>query len=404
MQSADLIIIGGGLIGLATAYYASQTPQRIILLEKEPDIAQHQSGGSWSILEVGARFEPTTRAAYHLRYGVRLLRDFCEREKIEIVDRSLLYIAADVGDLESLHEIKRRALAGGISVEFIENVRAIEPHSTGIAGLLLPESGLFNPQAVARRLALRFEMAGGRIRTNQRVVGLQERGEGVIVQTKDETWIAQHVVNVAGLYADRLADKIGVNYSETIIPFRGEQFLLKPQAAHLCHNIILPTANLELPFNGIGLTRTHDGTVFAGTNAVMAGGREQRRKGQISLRTSAENLFSPAVRKLTRRHLQNALWEQRRSFSRELFALTLQRLIPAITKHDLQRTNAGTQPFAINADGTFVNDFVFAETARSFHVLSVANGGATAGLSIGRTIAAKFASHQVQNKKVQSRD
>jgi L-2-hydroxyglutarate oxidase len=119
----------------------------------------------------------------------------------------------------------------------------------------------------------------------------------------------------------------------------------------------------------------------------MAGGREQRRKGQISLRTSAENLLSPAVRKLTRRHFHTALWEQRRSFSRELFALTVQRLVPAVTKQDLQRAPAGTQPFAVRDDGTFQNDFVFAETARTFHVLSVANGGGTACLSIGRTIA-----------------
>ncbi len=387
MQSADLIIIGGGLIGLATAYYASQTQQRIFLLEKEADIAQHQSKQNWSMLELGARFAPASHAAYHLRYGIRLLRDFCAREKLAIVDRSLLYVAADDSDLPSLHEIQRRAIANGISAEWLASVRTIEPHSNGIAGLLLPHCGIFDPNAVARRLALRFEMNGGRILTNQRVVGLQERDEGVIVQTKTETWITQRVINCAGLYADRLAEKMGATFTETIVPFRGEQFTLKPYASQLCHNIILPVADLVLPFNGIGLTRTQDGTVFVGTNAVMAGGREQHRKGQISFRTSAENLLSPAVRKLTRRHFQTALWEQRRSFSRELFALTLQRLVPAISKHDLQRAPAGTQGFAVRDDGTFVNDFVLAETPRSFHVLSVANGGATAALSIGRMIA-----------------
>lgn len=400
MQSADLIIIGGGLIGLATAYYASQTSQRVFLLEKEPDIAQHQSRRRWSILELGARYEPNSLAAYHLRYGVRLLHDFCEREKLSIVDRSLLYLASNEEDLSSLREIQRGAVANGISAEWVENVRAIEPHANGIAGLLLPNSGIFDPQVIARRLALRFEINGGRVLTNQRVIGLQEREEGVIVQTKDETWIAQRIVNAAGLYADRLADKMGVFYAETIVPFRGEQYTLKPHAAPLCHNIILPVADLDLPFNGIGLTRIQDGTVYAGINAVLAGGREQRRKGQISLRTSAENLLSPAVRKLTRRHFQTALWEQRRSFSRELFALTLQRLVPAITKHDLQRAPAGTQGFAVREDGTFVNDFVFAETPHSFHVLSVANAGATAGLSIGRIIAQKMTPHPPKQKRL----
>ncbi len=401
MQSADLIIIGGGIIGLATAYYASQIPQqKIILLEKEPDIAQHQSRQNWSMIELGARFEANTHAAYHLRYGMRLLRDFCEREKIKIVDRSLLYIAADAEDLSSLREVQRRAVAGGVSTEWVTDVRAIEPHASGTAGLLFSDSGIFSPQEVTRRFALRFEMNGGRILTNQRVLGLQERDEGVIVQTKKETWVTKHVVNAAGLYADRLAAKMDVITLETIVPFRGEGFTLKPHAAYLCHSIILPSTDLTLPFNGIGLTRTQDGTVFAGTNAVMAGGREQRRKGQISLRTSAENLLSPAVRKLTRRHFQTALWEQRRSFSRDLFALTLQRLVPAITKHDLQRAPASTQGFALREDGTFINDFVFAETPRTFHVLSVANGGATAGLSIGRMIADTTHNKLTEQKKL----
>ena len=394
MQSAEFIAIGGGLIGLASAYYYLQTNRdsRVLVLEKEADVAQHQSSHNSNVLHAGIGLRPNSLKAQHVRYGRGMLVEFCRQEKLPIAVSGQVVVAVNSAEIPHLETLHKHAISNGVNCALIDadQLRAIEPHASGIAALHTPDAGVIDYQQIARRLALRIEMAGGRVITNAKVVGMQERPEGVIIQTEKATYIAAHAANAAGLFADRLAHKAGFERDLKILPFRGEYWHLNRSVNHLINTQIFPVPDETLPFSGIHLTKQLDGTILCGPNAILAGSREGYKKGRINLRDSLDQWTSRRVRRLTRQHFSTALWEQRRSWSKELFALTLQRLVPAIAESHLEPAPAGVSPYAITPDGTLLDDFVFAQTERLVHVISVPLPGATASLSIGRTIAHSF--------------
>lgn len=391
MQSAETIIIGGGIIGLATAYYVQQRqPQgRVIVLEKEPTIAQHQSGRNSGVLHSGIYYAPNSHKAYHCRYGKGMMRDFCRAEDLPFRICGKVIVAIDADEVPRLHDLYKRGVANGVRCELIDQARlhVIEPYAAGVAAIYIPDAAVVDFKAVAERLAMRFEQTGGIILTNHKVVGIQESEHSVIVQTKDDTFVAPTAVNAAGLYADRLAEQTGVDLPLKIVPFRGEYYRLKPESTYLCRSLIYPVPDPALPFLGVHFTRTLDGNVDCGPNAVMAGSREGYRKGRIRPRDFVGNFAYSGVRKLTRRHLHTATWEMRRSYSKRLFALTLQRLIPAVSADDLVKGESGVRAQAVTDDGVLIKDFVFHSTKRMVHVISAPSPGATSCLSIGRTIA-----------------
>lgn len=391
MNSAELLVIGAGLVGLATAYhYLLDNPgSTVIVLEKESDVASHQSSHNGGVLHSGLLWSPRTLKAEHVRYGKGMLRSFCERENIDYAIYGKLVVATDSAELADLESLYRQGVANGVDCRLIDanRLRKLEPHAAGIAAIHVEQAGIVDYRAVARHLALRIEMMGGHILTNHRAVGAVERPEAIIVRTETDSYVAERLVNAAGLHADRVARWLDVASDVKVVPFRGEYYRLSDRASQFINSQIFPVPDLDLPFTGIHLVRQLDGSVLCGPNAIMAGGREGYRKGQISLRDALDQATSRRVRRLTRQHFATAMWEQRRSWSKELFALTLQRLVPAITTADLQPAPAGVSVYALSPDGTLSADFEVSTTPRSTHVLSAPTPGATASLSLGRMLA-----------------
>ena len=387
MQSAEIVIIGGGLIGLACAYQLTQAGHQVVLLEKADEVGT-QLSDHVGIIHSAIHSRPNSLAAHHVRYGNGMLHTFCRQESIPLRCGNQLFVASDAADAANLAHLKQQGLMNGVRCHEIsaETIRDIEPYATGVAGLIVEDVPIVNFKQVAQRLALRIEMAGGIIQTRQSVIGLQSQLGGVFVKTANTLYLAHHVINATGAAAPRLAARAGHRSPSTIVPFRGEYMRLKPLFAHQCTHLIFPVPDQALPFLGIHLAHVGAGEVLCGPNAILAGALRQRRKGQINLRTSVSQLLSPPVRKLSRRYLQTALWEQRRSWSRSLFALTLQRMVPTIEKPQLERIAGGTQGFAITSDGRFVNDFVIESAEHITHILSTPNFGATACLSIGQSM------------------
>ncbi len=394
MESAEFIAIGGGLIGLATAYYYQQAnpASRVLILEKEADIAQHQSSHNSNSLHVGLGLQPGSLKAQHVALGHAMLVDFCREEKLPFVASGQLMLAVDSAEIDQLNALQADAEQNGTTCHLLDQqqLTELEPHAAGLAALYTPDAAVVDYQSIARRLALRIEMAGGRVMTNQQVIGLQERDEVVIIQTKETSFIAKYAVNAAGLFADRLARKTSYAEDIKILPFRGEYLQLRPEACQLVRSQIFPVPNPSLPFTGIHLTRQVDGSVLCGPNAILAGSREGYKRGNISLRDSLDQMTSQRVRRLTRQNLATAIWEQRRSWSKELFTLTLQRLVPSITVEDVVSAPAGVSAYAIGSDGKLIDDFVFEQTQRMVHVISAPSPAASACLSIGRSIADSF--------------
>lgn len=391
MPSPDLLVIGGGLIGLATAYQALRDRPgcRVVIFEKEAAVARHQSTRQAGVVDAGVHALPGSRKARHVRDGRVLLRAFCAREGLPWEARTHLVVALDDGELPRLQELQRRGQANGATCALIgrDRLRELEPHADGAAALELQDGAVVDFGLVAQRLAQRVAELGGEVLTGCEATWLTERPDGVLVRAAEQMWAAPRAVNAAGLHADRLAQQAGARLDLQMVPFRGQYYLLRPSAAHLCRGLIFPAADLALPFPGIHAVRAADGTVWLGPNAVWAGSREGYSRTTVSARDWWEQLRTPAVRRLTRRHLPTALWEFRRSHSRELFALTVQRLLPAVTAADLLPGPRGITAYALTPEGALVDDFVWCETARMVHVLSTPTAGATAALSIGRAVA-----------------
>ena len=390
MQSAELIVIGGGLIGLASAWHFLQTnpDSKALVLEKESDIAQHQSEYNQGVVHSGVLAPVGSLKRALSISGNALLRDFCAQEKLTFEMGGKLIVALDSAEIAQLEIRHHNAAADGIETHLLDGdaMRAIEPAISGDAALHVPSSASVNYGDIARRLALRIEMMGGRVLTNTRVIGIQETAQGVIVQAESRTFAGQCVINAAGLYADRLATASGIEIDWKIIPFRGESYRLSGYAARLVNSQIFPVPDDALPFTGIHLTRQTDGTVIAGPNSLLAGARDGYQRGRINLRDSLDHLTSRRVRRLTLNNFSTALWEQRRSWNPELFAITLQRMVPGISEHDLEPITAGVSGWPVDADGAIYDDFLFEQHGRVLHVLSAPTPGATACLSIGQKL------------------
>lgn len=391
MQTADILIIGGGIIGLATAYHLlQQAPdKKVVLLEKEAEVATHQSGRNSGVLHSGIYYAVDSLKAYHCRYGKGLMRSFCKQENLPFKKCDKVIVAIDGAELQQLHTLYQRGVTNGVACHLIDahRLRELEPHAAGIAAIHVPDVGVVDFQQVAVRLAMRIEQAGGRILTNHHVTGMKELRDGVVVQTKQGSWIAPRAVNAAGLHADRVAGLTEIATPVKIVPFRGEYYRLRPGRTHLVNSLIYPVPNPALPFLGVHFTRTLYGDVDCGPNAVLTTSREGYGKINVNLRDLADYTTSRRLRRLTAKHLKTAVWETRRSLSKELFTLTLQRLVPAVQEDDLIPAAAGVRAQAVDADGNLIKDFVVQETARIVHVLSAPSPGATSSLSLGRTIA-----------------
>lgn len=391
-HACDVLIIGGGIVGLATGLRLLETRPnlRLLLIDKEPGLARHQTGNNSGVIHSGLYYKPGSLKATNCREGYRDLLDFCRNEGIPHDICGKVVVATAPEELPRLEELHRRGTANGLDgLRFLspEELREIEPHCAGIRGLWVPQTGIVDYAVVAEKYAEKIRARGGEIRLGVRAEALHEDTDGIQVETSGPTESARLVVACAGLHADRLARWTHPDLPLRITPFRGEYYVLKPAACHLVRNLIYPVPDPAFPFLGVHFTRMIQGGVECGPNAVFAFGREAYRKTQFHLRDTLEALAWPGFRKVATRYWRTGLGEFHRSFSKSAFVRALQRLIPEITAADLAPGGAGIRAQACDREGRLIDDFDIRVSGRVIHVCNAPSPAATASLAIGARLA-----------------
>jgi L-2-hydroxyglutarate oxidase len=390
MTSFDLAVVGGGIVGLATAYqFTRRFPgTRAAVLEKEPHVAAHQTGHNSGVLHSGIYYKPGSLKAVTCRAGKQAMEAFCAAEGIAHEICGKVIVAVSDADLPALERIYERGVANGIRCELIgrDRLAELEPHAGGVKAIHVPEAGIVNYRQVCERLAAIVRENGGRVVFGARVTAVRQHpGEVTAVTTAGE-FTAKQLVNCAGLHSDRVAKLTGRDPGAQIVPFRGEYYALKPSAHRLCRNLIYPTPDPQFPFLGVHFTRMIDGSVECGPNAVLAFGREAYRFSQWNLRDLVESLTYRGFVRMARKHWRMGLGEMWRSVSKRAFVRALQRLVPDVTADDLEPAPAGIRAQAVAPDGGLVDDFLVLEGDRVVNVCNAPSPAATASLQIGATI------------------
>jgi (S)-2-hydroxyglutarate dehydrogenase len=395
MQVSDVAIIGGGIVGLATAYQLTQRfpHARLVLLEKEAELAQHQTGHNSGVLHSGIYYKPGSLKALNCRAGKQAMESFCRREEIAFDICGKVIVAVDDRDLPALARIYERGQANGIDCTLVERERLaeLEPHAAGIRAIHVPEAGIVDYAQVCQKLAERVRQHEGRIVNSARVTAMRESDGQMVVQTTRGDFPARYVANCAGLQCDRVTRLSGQDPAVKIIPFRGEYYELKPSARRLCRNLIYPTPDPNFPFLGVHFTRMIGGGVECGPNAVLAFAREGYRKTDVNLRDLADSLTYRGFLKLAAKYWRTGLGEMWRSLSKRAFVRALQRLVPEIRAADLIAAPSGVRAQAVAPDGTMVDDFLIQQTDRVVNVCNAPSPAATASLNIGAMIVDKLA-------------
>lgn len=393
----DVAIVGAGIVGLATAYNLAESfpDLSIVVLDKEDDIAAHQTGRNSGVIHSGIYYRPGSLKARNCREGKRALVDFCEREGIAYDMCGKVIVAVSEEERPTLQAILERGKENGVPCERIDGqrLRELEPHAAGIEAIHVPDAGIVDYKGVARRLADILIERGHRLMMNAEVRGFRQNGSGVVLETRAGEVAAEHVVTCAGLYADRVATMSGHDPEMKIVPFRGEYFELKPEARRLCNDLIYPVPDPAFPFLGVHFTRMIDGRIECGPNAVLAFAREGYTFGKINAKELKETLTYPGFIRLARRHWKMELFEIWRSLSKAAFVRTLQRLIPEVTSDDLDDSPSGVRAQAVLPNGDLADDFVIKESDRVLNVCNAPSPAATSCLKIGEEIVGRLARH-----------
>ncbi|MCP4429043.1 MAG: L-2-hydroxyglutarate oxidase [Chloroflexi bacterium] len=397
MKSTDIIIIGGGIVGLATAYnLAKQYPDKTIaILEKENELAFHQSGRNSGVLHTGIYYKPGSLKAQNCRSGKITMEAFCREEAIDYNICGKVIVATNESELGAMQGIYERGQANGVNCEIIgrERLLELEPHVAGIQAIHVPEAGIVDYKQVCQRFSERVLEKGNRIVTGVKVVGIEEREGEVTAVTPQAEYSAQYLINCAGIHSDRVTKMSGGKPQAQIVPFRGEYFELKPEAWHLCNSLIYPVPNPKFPFLGVHFTLMISGAVECGPNAVLAFAREGYHLTDVNGRDLWETLTYSGFRKLAGQYWKTGLGEMWRSANKRAFVKALQKLVPAIQADDLVAAPAGIRAQALLPDGGMMDDFAFQESKRILNVVNAPSPAATSSISIGQTIVEKLATH-----------
>lgn len=390
----NLIVIGGGVVGMGTALQLKRLDPglQIRLLEKESRVGAHQSTHNSGVLHAGLYYKPGSLKARLAVDGIRQMVAFCQRHRIPHDVCGKVVVATDETELERLRTLLDRGQKNGLQgLKWLgpEELREIEPHVAGIAGVRVPEEGIVDYQGVSDAMHRELTQQGVDVRTNAKVTGIRPEGSGWWVESTAGDWNADFIVNCAGLFCDRIAELAGVPRTTRIIPFRGEYYQLKPRAQRLVRHLIYPVPDPVFPFLGVHFTRLMGGGIEAGPNAVLAFAREGYTKWRVNLGDLADALTFPGLWQFMRQHQEMVWHEITRSFSRRLFCHALQRLVPELKEEDLENGGAGVRAQAMLSDGTLVQDFSFAECRNALHVLNAPSPAATASLAIGEYVARK---------------
>ena len=390
----DFIIIGGGIIGLSTAWCLKKRypNKKIRLLEKESGLARHQTGHNSGVIHAGVYYEPGSLKARFCKEGAAASYEFCKQHGIPCRQIGKLLVATNAEERLHLDALFERCLANELSPEKISpaHLRELEPEIIGQGAILVPETGIVDFAGICREMAKQFRLMGGEIQLGTQVTGIAESPGQVRIQTDKETLDTDHLVVCAGLMADRLAAMQGLAKDFRIIPFRGEYFRLRPQKSDVIAHLIYPIPDPALPFLGVHLTKMIDGTVTVGPNAVQAWKREGYGKFNFNLRDTFETMSFPGFWKLSSRHLGSGLREYRNSIWKRGYLEQVRKYCPGITLQDLEPHPAGIRAQAVLRDGTMVDDFLFKETARSLHVCNAPSPAATSAIPIGKYICDKL--------------
>ncbi len=393
-MNADVTIIGGGIVGLATAYQLSERLPRlkVMVLEKENELAAHQTGRNSGVLHTGIYYKPGSLKAVNCREGKAALERFCREHEIPFETCGKVIVAVDAQELPALQRIHERGLANGIECSVIDRdrLRELEPHAAGVKAIHVPQAGIISYRQVCHKLAEVIVQRGGQILTGHRVGKVDHSSSQSLVTTNQNVFTTGLIVNCSGLHNDRLTRLCGDRPEAKIIPFRGEYYQLKPERYHLCRNLIYPVPDPQFPFLGVHFTRMIDGKVECGPNAVLAFAREGYTKTKINPRDLLESLTYPGFLRMAAKHWRMGMSEMRRSLSKKAFVRALQRLMPEIQASDLEPAPAGVRAQAVSRDGSLVDDFLIVETGRVIHVNNAPSPAATASLNIGRLIAERI--------------
>jgi len=391
----DVIIVGGGIVGLATGWQLLQRRPgtRLLVIEKEPAVAQHQTGHNSGVIHSGLYYRPGSLRAKLCREGGEALIRFCEEEGVPYDRCGKVVVATREEEHPRLEELHRRGLANGlVGLRYLgpEEIKEHEPHCVGTRALLVPQAGIVSFRAVAEKYAEKIRAAGGEIALGERVERLRtgDSASGPVeIITTTQTHTCRVLVACAGLQSDRLARQTQPDLPMRIMGFRGEYYELLPDARRLVRNLIYPVPDPTFPFLGLHFTRVIDGRIESGPNAVFAFGREAYTRTGFNLRDTWDAVTWPGCRIMARKYWRTGLAEFHRSFSKAAFVRTLQRMIPEIRDEHLIPGGAGVRAMACHRDGTLIDDFHILDSGHVVHVCNAPSPAATASLAIGSTIA-----------------
>jgi len=390
-RSADLLIIGGGIVGLATALEAVQRfpDLRLVVLEKENQVAAHQTGHNSGVIHSGLYYRTGSLKAKNCVAGAASMKQFCRDHDVPFEECGKLVVATCADEVPRLEQLHQRGIANGVpGLRMLgrDEFREIEPHCDGICALHVPTTGIVDYVAVSQKYAELVERAGGKIVCRAKVRGLRRDGDASIVESTAGTFHTTHLINCAGLYSDQIAKLAGVEIDLQIVPFRGEYYEIRRERRHLIKNLIYPVPDPRFPFLGVHFTRRVNGSVEAGPNALLAMRREGYNGAGPDLTEAVEMLSFNGFWRMARRYWRKGIEEQYRALVKSAFATALRKMVPELTEDDLAPGGSGVRAQAVDRQGNLLDDFHFVHAPGMIHVCNVPSPAATASLEIGREV------------------
>ena len=391
----DICIIGGGIVGLATAYQVSKKYPKLnmAVFEKESSLSHHQTGHNSGVLHTGIYYKPGSLKAINCRNGKKAMEQFCKEQGIEYELCGKIIVALNDEEILRLQNIFQRGQENGVNCKIIsrKEMLEIEPHIAGLQAIHVPECGIVNYKQVCLRLGeIIEEKEENKIFLGHQVNRIRNLKTNLVVETDQQQIECKHLINCGGLHSDKLTKLGGQEPPAKIIPFKGEYYELNPSAKHLCKNLIYPVPDPAFPFLGVHFTRMIDGTVECGPNAVLAFGREAYGKFDLNLKDFLESITYPGFQKMAIKHWKMGWGELWRSYTKDAFVKALRRLIPEIEANHISAAPAGIRAQAVTADGVLVDDFLIENNDRIINVCNAPSPAATASLNIGSTIMAQL--------------
>lgn len=394
----DIIVIGAGIVGLGTALrlLEKEPKLKLLIIEKEPRVAAHQTGNNSGVIHSGLYYKPGSLKATNCISGYNLMINFCRANEIPFELCGKVVVATSKEEVPLLDNLTARGAENGlnnIKTLTAEEIKEYEPHVTGVKGIFVPQTGIVDYELVAIKMAAAIQVLGGEIKYNEKVINVKTNSNGCTIESVNSTYESKMLVNCAGLYSDKIARFTNQKLNVKIIPFRGEYFKLSKEKEYLVKNLIYPVPDPNFPFLGVHFTRMAKGGVEAGPNAVLAFSREGYKKSDIRIGELVESLSWPGFQKVAMKYWKTGFGEMYRSFSKAAFTKALQKLIPEITEDDLVPGGAGVRAQACDRNGGLLDDFMILENKYAINVCNAPSPAATSSLSIGETVSELVLKH-----------